>query len=119
MMSQFLAGTGYSVRSASDGDEAVRLVGDNPNLMVVLLDLDMPGTSGMETLKEIRRVHPSVQVIMVTRTIDREIAQQALMLGAFDYITKPFNLHALEDVIVAGISRAELRRQLWWRRVIS
>lgn len=99
LMEAQLVPRGYEVFKAPSGVMALRLVKEiRPH--IVLLDIMMPGMNGIETLAEIRKIDPNVGVIMVTAVMDDEIAQQAVKLGAFDYITKPINFEYLETAIL-------------------
>jgi len=62
---------------------------------VVLLDILMPGLSGMEVLPRLVRWQPDAQVIMITSVADIDTISQAMRLGAYDYVTKPFNMNDL------------------------
>jgi len=98
LLREFLATKGYEVLSASDGEEALRKVkADRPHL--ILLDVRMPGMSGLEVLREVRQIDQEVGVIMVTAVNEEETGRQALELGAFDYIVKPLDLAYLERTL--------------------
>lgn len=88
------------VRGANSGEEALRLLDERP-ADVVLLDLKMAGLSGLETLQEIKRRHPLVEVIMLTGHASMDAALEGIKLGAFDYMMKPVDmedlLYKLED----------------------
>ena len=95
---KFLEDKGYEVLEAYDGDQAVSLYSqERPDL--VLLDVRMPGKSGLETLEELKALDPEASVIMVTAVRDSELALQAMKEGAFEYITKPINPEYLELAI--------------------
>ncbi len=95
-----LSADGYEVYKAKDGVTALHLVKAlKPD--VVLLDIMMPGMGGVDVLKEIRKIDPGIGVIMVTALEDEEIAQRAIQLGAFDYVTKPINFTHLKTVVLA------------------
>ena len=103
ILNKFLTSKGYSVDTALDGNTAINKVKEfSPN--VVLLDIMMPGIGGIETLKEIKKIDPSIGVIMVTAVIDEALAKRALEIGAFEYITKPINLHYLENVVLVKMA---------------
>ncbi len=93
-----LGDEGYSVDAASSGKEALRLL-DKKTYHIVLLDLVLPDLSGMEILKVIGQNHPSSQVIMLTAYGTIETAIQSMKLGAYDYITKPYNSDELLSLI--------------------
>jgi len=99
VLKDFLTAKGYDVYTALNGARALELVNEvKPD--IVLLDIIMPGMGGIDTLKEIKKIDPSTAVIMVTAVIDEELANRAVKLGAFDYITKPINIDYLETCVM-------------------
>ena len=84
-----------------------------------LLDVFIPDIGGMEVLTEINELSSPPGVILLTALADREIAQDALRLGAFDYILKPADLNQLESIVVACLGHNEYRKRSWWRRLVS
>ncbi|MBI2822728.1 MAG: response regulator [Acidobacteria bacterium] len=101
VLKEFLEKRNHEVFTASDGVEALeKICSENPK--VVLLDIQMPGKSGLDVLEEIRRRNWNIGVIIVTAVEDEPVAGTALKGGAFDYITKPFDLEYLAKV-------------LWWK----
>lgn len=95
---RFLEKKNYQVVTASDGIEALEKVKhEKPD--VVLLDIEMPGKSGLEVLKELKKHHPDIGVIMVTGVKDEAVGTNALSMGAFDYIVKPFDADYLEKAL--------------------
>ncbi len=101
-----LSDEGFEVTTASNGYEALQQIeADAPDL--VLLDIWMPGLDGLETLKEIKKNHPYIQVIMITGHGTIETAVQSTKLGAFDFIEKPLSI---EKVIVAINNGLNFRR---------
>ena len=101
LLREFLQGKNYEVVTASGGVEAIEKVRQEAP-KVVLLDINMPGMSGLEVLQHIKQHHPEVGVIMMTALQDEGLGPKVLSLGAFDYVMKPFDLQHLEKV-------------LWWR----
>ena len=102
LLMDVLIDDGYAVRSAVDGVAAVKsFVESRPDL--ILLDVDMPRLRGIETLLVIRELSPETPVIMISGKADEAEARRALALGAFDYITKPFDLAYLRQVIEAAL----------------
>ena len=88
------------VATAPDGREAVRLLAaDKPRLM--LLDIAMPGMSGIEVLRAARERDPNLVVVMLTGEADLAVAKTTLELGARTYVTKPFDM----DVVYGEIKR--------------
>src|SRR5438876_4045440 len=89
----------YKVETAEDGPGAVAKTAEfRPHLM--FLDIGLPGMSGIEVLKEVKRTDPSVRVIMVTGQTEDELMRQARILGADDYVTKPFTLEYLSGEVL-------------------
>ena len=78
----------FDVKTALNGDDAIKLVSEN-EFDVIILDVKMPGKSGIETLKEIKNINQLSQVIMLTGHATVESAIQGMKLGAYDYIMKP------------------------------
>ena len=97
----------YKVEVAHDGLSAVSKTREfRPHLM--FLDIGLPGMSGIEVLREVKTKDPSVRVIMITGQTEDELMRQARMLGADDYVTKPFTLEYL-----AGEVMDKLHKQLF------
>ena len=86
----FLEGRGYKVTQASNGNDAVALVGKQ-NFDLVLLDEMMPGKDGLTTLEEIKEKKPHLPVIMVTKSEEEDLMDQAIGKKIDDYLTKPIN----------------------------
>lgn len=89
-----------SLLSASSGEEALRLVREHP-VDVAVLDVKMPGMDGITVLKEIKKINPSIEVLMLTGHANVEVALEGMELGAFDYLMKPVDfdelLYKLQD----------------------
>lgn len=83
-----------NVFGVKSGEEALKFLEQNP-LDVVVLDVRMPGMDGIETLREIKKRHPLVEVIMLTGHANMEVAVQGMELGAFDYLMKPMDIDDL------------------------
>lgn len=97
----------YKVLTARTGEEALEKV-EKENLDIVLLDIRMPGMDGIEVLRRIEEMKENVDVIMVTAVNTMKTAIEAMKLGAYDYITKPFEV----DEVVVPINRALEKRRL-------
>lgn len=100
---------GYSCVTAATGEDALKKLSKN-NFNVVLLDLKLPGISGMDVLKEARATCPVTAVIVVTASGDAQTAVEAMKIGAVDYITKPFELER-----VNGSVEVALKAKTVWR----
>lgn len=106
MLSEFLTLKGYSARSVPDGAAAVREIVAAP-ADVVLLDIAMPGLSGIDALPTIRALAPGAVVIMISATEDAATAKRALAYGAFDYLVKPIDLTYLTRSIETALLMAQ------------
>ena len=89
---------GFNTQAADSPEHAYHALDTNP-VDVVLLDLRLPGTGGLEVLREIKRRRPETLVIVMTGFATVQSAVQAMKLGAYDYITKPFNFDELRLVL--------------------
>lgn len=88
----------YAVREVQGGEEALALL-DAFAPDVVLLDLLMPGMSGVELLTRLKHAHPAVKVIMLSAADSEDVAEGAMRLGADAYVCKPPNLKQLERLV--------------------
>ncbi|MFQ6111624.1 MAG: response regulator transcription factor [Nitrospinota bacterium] len=99
VLKAFLVKRGHEVLLAFSGEDAlVLLQGQRPHLM--LLDIRMPGMSGIEVLKRVREDDKEMGIIMVSAIHEEEMIKKVLALGANDYITKPVDLHHLEKNVL-------------------
>ncbi len=97
-LADFLNEKGYEVFTAVTGEAALCLLKESrPHIM--LLDIRMPGMDGIEILRHIRKIDSEVGVIMITAFHDIDIAQEALKLGASDFVTKPIDMPYLDTSI--------------------
>jgi CheY-like chemotaxis protein len=102
MVRDILTELGYAVKYVLDGAEALDLVPVfQPDL--VLLDLLMPGMSGVEVLEHLRREHPRLPVVVLSGNQDADLARRTLGNGAFDYVQKPFDIMVLERIVGAAL----------------
>jgi len=101
LLSDELSERGYLCTAVLSGDEALAKLAEQ-EFEVVLIDIRLPGMSGMEVLREIWLNHSNTATIMVTAVDDVATAVEAMKLGALDYIVKPFDL----DRVAASISAA-------------
>jgi putative ABC transport system ATP-binding protein len=107
LLSTKLKADGYDCEVAADGNEALWKA-FMKDFDIVLLDIKMPGLSGMEVLSRIVTDHPDTSVVIVTGVLDTRMAVEAMRQGAYDYLTKPFNL----DDFGARIKGALEKRRL-------
>jgi two-component system NtrC family response regulator len=98
LLVEYLTGKGHTVTAAASGPEALhKLKEDRPHL--ILLDIMMPGMSGLEVMKRARAIDREVGIIVVTAVHEEELGREALTLGAFDFITKPIDFQHLDQCL--------------------
>src|SRR5438445_12497076 len=88
----------YRLLEAESVDVAIRQVQEEKP-QVVLLDVLMPKTDGIEILRQIKRIHPTCEVIMLTGVNSQQLAAKAMDFGAFDFIAKPFDIVDLRQKV--------------------
>lgn len=93
---------GFKTITANSGEEALEVVKkDKPD--IVFLDIRMRGMSGLDTLERIKKMNNKIKVIMLTIHEEKEMIDKAKELGADEYITKPFRVDYLEEVVIKKI----------------
>jgi len=107
LIQRTLEEAGYNVVSAASGQEALDKV-SQLNIELVLLDINMPGMSGLDVLDKLRSDWPDIAVIIATAMGDAQTAVDTMKRGAYDYLTKPFN----RDDLVLKVQKATEKRHL-------
>ncbi len=110
LMEKELPRAGYVVTCAESGEGALEHMRVQ-EFDVILLDLKMPGIGGMEALRQMREAGTTGEVVVLTGHPDVETAIAAMKLGAYDYLTKPFKLSELEEVLRRAAERKRLRQE--------
>ncbi|MBI4226816.1 MAG: response regulator [Candidatus Omnitrophica bacterium] len=101
---EYLGLRGYEVVVAARGDEALTVIQqERPNIM--LLDIRLPGLSGMDVLRQVRQTDPKLQVIMITALDDAGLRREALQLGATAFAFKPLDVQGLERIISTALNQ--------------
>src|SRR3989339_968057 len=100
----------YAVDSTQDGRDALRKV-DETEYDLMILDIMMPGIDGLEVLQHVKERHPGVDVIMMTGLSEIQTAVMAMKLGAFDYLSKPFDPDELKHVVDRALERRQLQQE--------
>ncbi len=98
---------GYTTYVADNAEHAFRVL-DTNSIDVVLLDLRLPGIGGLEILKEVKRRRPETVVVVMTGYASVQSAVQAMKQGAYDYVTKPFNLEELRLILDRVLGHLQL-----------
>jgi DNA-binding NtrC family response regulator len=118
MLSRTLEREGYDVGTDSGREDLVqKILAWRPD--VVLLDINLPGQNGIETLQILKSDAADIEVIMLTADDTAETAVKAMKIGAWDYLTKPFNMDEVKIVIGNAIENVKLKKELDYLRKIS
>ncbi|HEX3559233.1 MAG TPA: sigma-54 dependent transcriptional regulator [Pyrinomonadaceae bacterium] len=110
LLSDQIARMGFDSAPAASGEEALDSLSKN-DFDVVLLDIRMPGLSGLDALREIRKLEDAPEVIMLTADTSLGTGLEAMRLGAYDYLTKPATLDEIEAVVRKADEKRRLVRQ--------
>jgi DNA-binding NtrC family response regulator len=102
VLEQFLSHEGFTVISVSSGKKAIETMKENP-VDLFLIDIAMPILSGADTLRELKKIDPNIQAIMITGYRDAEKVVECFRLGAYDCIFKPFDFDYLRTAIMAKL----------------
>ncbi len=114
-LEQTLEKLGYDVETAEDGARAVAAVREeSPDLL--LLDLKLPDTDGIQVLRQVKESHPDIQVIIMTAYADVATAVEAMRLGAYDYIAKPIDFDSLGVTLRNALETRQLRQKVEFLR---
>ena len=97
---------GYTVLTTADGPQGIAIF-KNSKPDLVLLDLGLPSMSGIDVLREIRRIDPRAKVIVVTGYSSVESTVHSMQAGAYDYIQKPFNVQMLLNKISSALNTVD------------
>jgi len=103
VLADFLTSRGHDVSEAQSGTQALALAHQH-HFDVIFLDILMPGMNGNETLQHLKQDFPRTIFIMISGTSDEDTAVKSLELGAFDFITKPFEFSRLDSVVALGLA---------------
>jgi two-component system response regulator AtoC len=111
-LARFLSSCGYLTSSVESGDEAIVRMKAQPTPDLVLLDVLMPGTDGLEVLAELKKMSPAVPVIILSGVGHIKTVVEAIRLGAADYLSKPFEEEELQLTIRNALEKIELRDEV-------
>jgi DNA-binding NtrC family response regulator len=104
-----------TVLAAFSGQEALDKLTEDSSIDVVVLDVKMPGMDGVETLREIKKKFPLIEVIMLTGHATVETAIEGMKLGAFDYLMKPCDM----DELLAKVAEAKSKKSRHEQKIIE
>jgi DNA-binding NtrC family response regulator len=109
-MAQFFARHGNYVQQCENGQQALDLLGQK-SFDVIVLDLSMPGCSGLEVLRELQARHAECEVVVLSGTATIEAAVDAMKLGAREFLTKPISLKELDRLVRKAFETGQLRKE--------
>ena len=108
---KMILGKDYEIVTAHNGEDALGMIERvKPNL--VLMDIIMPGMDGLTVLERIKELHEDLLVVMITATTTVKTAVRAMKLGAYDYITKPFDLDEVRLTVKKALSNQDLKEEV-------
>ena len=110
-LNERLTAAGYDVFEAGLAADALERIG-NGEVDLVLLDFKLPDGDGLSVLKKIKEMSPEIQVILMTGYSSVETAVEAMKLGAYHYVNKPFNLDEVELLVQKALETSQLRREV-------
>jgi DNA-binding NtrC family response regulator len=105
----------YEVFLAESGKEAIDIFTRN-SIDLILLDIILPKTNGLELLREFKKMDPNTEIIMVSAVKEIETAVKAMKYGAYDYIVKPFIVEDLKNIIRRAIEKHQLVKEVTYLR---
>ncbi len=111
LLRRTLEGEGYQCLEAGNAEQALEVLKQN-QIALVLLDINMPGKSGVELLPQIRAAYPNTSIIMATAVSDVSIAVECMKHGAYDYVTKPFNLEGVLRSVDHALEKRRLELEI-------
>lgn len=97
-LSEYLQNFNYNLKIASTGAEALSKIGD-PDIAMVMLDINLPDFSGFDVLGKIKEINSSLPVVMMTGFVSTEAAIEAMKMGAYEFITKPFDIEKIASLV--------------------
>jgi DNA-binding NtrC family response regulator len=101
IVEDYLGGNGHYVEGASDGQDALNKCAED-SYDLIITDLNMPGLTGMDLIKAVRKQNDMTEFVIITGYAALDTAVEAIKVGAFDYIVKPFRMEEL-DVVVKNV----------------
>ena len=101
---------GYGIRTALSAQKAFEIM-DKENVDLIVTDIKMPKTNGMDVLKHVKTIRPDVPVVMITAYGSINQAVEALKAGALDYVVKPFDVEELKIIVGRGLAERRLKQE--------
>ncbi len=111
VLNEALTKRGYAVTQAGDAEEGIKKFKQEPSDLI-LLDIQLPGISGIDAIPRFKEIDPSVVILMITALSSKEMAIEAIRRGAYDYFAKPYRMEEMEIVVRRSLERRQLERDL-------
>ena len=111
LMNSQLSFLGFNTRHTGNPEQALTIASSDTPPSLVLLDIEMPGFSGLDILRRIKEIDEDIQVVMVSGLHDLGTVRECLRAGAYDYLAKPFELEDLQNTVARALERRRLIRQ--------
>lgn len=102
----WLRSAGYQVETAETGEEALEMV-EKKEFSILILDVRLPGKSGIQVLREVKASKPHIKSIIITAFPSEGLADEAMRLGAVDYLIKPVLCENLERLILETLAKCD------------
>ncbi|MGD9608957.1 MAG: response regulator [Desulfovibrionaceae bacterium] len=106
ILAKRLTARGLVVKTAVSGEEGLELVRRDPDIGLAVLDINMPGLDGLETLRALKASRPEVEAIILTGYPSPEGALEGMRLGAYEFLSKPCDTDELYQRVIEALARA-------------
>ena len=111
VLKEALTKRGYAVEQADDAEVGLKKFKQQP-CDLILLDIQLPGISGIDAIPKFKEIDPSVVILMITALSSKEMAIEAIKRGAYDFFGKPYKMEEMEIVVKRSLERRQLERDL-------
>src|SRR5213592_3157238 len=111
-LSDLLTSCGYSIECAESGDQAVTRLSAGYIPSLIVLDIVMPGINGIEVLESVKKINPSIPVIILSGAGQTKTVVDAMKMGAADFLVKPFEEQELELAIENVVEKQKLKEEV-------
>lgn len=105
VLAKRLTSRGLVVKTATSGEEGLDVLRGDPDIALAVLDINMPGKDGLETLREFKAARPGIEAIILTGYPSVEGALEGMRLGAYEFLSKPCDMEALYARVMEALSR--------------
>jgi two-component system response regulator AtoC len=111
VLREALSKRGYAIEEAPDAETAIRKVSQG-SFDLILLDIQLPGLSGIDAISKLKEIDPTLIILMITAFGSKEMAIDAMKRGAYDYFVKPFKMEEMEIVVKRSLERRRLASEI-------